>query len=49
MATREPKRDEGREARITMEAVVDAYDEVERAMSWYYYLEGRLHFPFNAV
>jgi hypothetical protein len=32
-----------------MEVVVDAYDEVERAMSWYYYLEDRLHFPFDAV
>ena len=25
-----------REERITMEAVVDAYDESERAMGWYY-------------
>lgn len=49
MKKREPRRDKTREDRITMEAVVDAYDEVERAMSWYYYLEGRLHFPFNAV
>ncbi|WP_036485988.1 calcium-binding protein [Myxosarcina sp. GI1] len=40
--------DEVREERITMEAVVDAYDEVERAMGWYYYLEDRLNFPFQA-
>lgn len=49
MATRKPKRDEEREDRITMEVVVDAYDDVERAMGWYYYLEDRLHFPFDAV
>jgi len=46
---REPKREKKREDRITMEVVVDAYDEVERAMGWYCYLEGRLRFPFNAV
>ena len=28
--------------------VVDAYDEGERAMGWYYYLEDRLSFPFKA-
>jgi hypothetical protein len=49
VATREPKRDKHREDRIVMEVVVDAYDEVERAMGWYYYLEGRLHFPFTAI
>ena len=38
--------DRDRESRIEMEAVVDAYDEVERAMGWYYYLEDRLNFPF---
>lgn len=30
---------EVREERITMEVVVDAYDEMERAAGWYYYLE----------
>ena len=30
------KEDEAREHRIAMEAVVDAYDEIERAMGWYY-------------
>jgi hypothetical protein len=42
----EPKRDEAREERITMEIVVDAYDESERAMGWYCYLEDKLQFPF---
>jgi endonuclease I len=32
------ERDENREERIDMEVVVDAYDEEERAMGWYYYL-----------
>lgn len=31
------ERDETREERISMEAVVDAYNEEERAMGWYYY------------
>lgn len=31
-----------------MEAVVDAYNETERAMGWYYYLEGKIEPPFNA-
>jgi hypothetical protein len=37
-----------REDRIIMEIVVDAYNEQERAMGWYYYLEGKLKFPFTA-
>lgn len=41
-----PKRDEAREERITMEIVVDCYDEGERAMGWYCYLEDKLRFPF---
>lgn len=41
-----PKRDEAREERISMEIVVDAYDEGERAMGWYSYLEDKLHTPF---
>ncbi len=31
-----------------MEIVVDAYDENERALGWYYHLEERLQFPFKA-
>ncbi len=40
--------DEEREKRIMMEIVVDAYGEEERALSWYYYLEEKLQFPFRA-
>ncbi len=40
--------DEAREHRIDMEIVVDAYGEEERALSWYYYLEDKLNFPFLA-
>jgi len=32
-----------------MEIVVDAYDENERAMGWYYYLQDRIRFPFTAT
>lgn len=31
-----------------MEIVVDAYNEEERAMGWYCYLEEQLRFPFEA-
>jgi hypothetical protein len=41
-----PKRDEDREHRISMEIVVDANDEAERATGWYVYLEENLGFPF---
>jgi hypothetical protein len=43
---KQPGRDDAREERITMEIVVDAYDEAERATGWYYYLDDRLNFPF---
>jgi hypothetical protein len=42
------EKDEEREDRIAMEIVVDAYDEEERAMGWYYYLDDKLRFPFKA-
>lgn len=42
------KNDPAREYRIIMEVVVDAYGPDERAMGWYYYLEGKLDFPFAA-
>jgi Calcium binding len=42
------KKDDVREHRIDMEVVVDAYDEQERAMGWYNYLEDKLAFPFQA-
>ena len=41
-------KDPVREDRIHEEAVVDAYGPEEKAMSWYYYLEGKLTFPFEA-
>ena len=44
----EAKRNSKREERITMEIIVDAYSPEEQAMGWYYYLEGKLHFPFLA-
>ncbi len=37
-----------REHRIDYEIVVDAYDEGERAMGWYYYLQDKITFPFSA-
>lgn len=40
--------DEIREERIEMEIIVDAYNEVEQAMGWYYYLQDKLDFPFRA-
>jgi Calcium binding len=41
------KKDDLREHRIDMEVVVDAYNEQERAMGWYYYLQDKLAFPFQ--
>ncbi len=41
-------RDETREDRILMEAIVDAYGEEEQTMGWYYYLDDKMHFPFMA-
>jgi hypothetical protein len=37
-----------RENRILFEIVVDAYDEIERAMGWYCYLQDKLQVPFKA-
>ncbi len=42
------EKDEAREHRITYQAIVDCYDEIEQAMGWYCYLEDRLAFPFRA-
>jgi len=41
-------KDEAREHRILMDVIVDAYDDEERAMGWYYYLEDKIQFPFTA-
>ena len=37
-----------RERRIEQEIVVDAYTPEERSISWFYYLEEKLAFPFRA-
>jgi len=41
-------RNHDRESRIHEEIIVDAYGPEEQAMSWYYYLEDKLQFPFQA-
>lgn len=41
------RKDPEREDRIHNEAIVDAYGPEEQAMSWYYYLENKIHFPFH--
>jgi len=46
--TRACAKDEMRDERIAMEAVVDAYDSSERAMGWYYYLHDKMKVPFKA-
>ena len=43
------KKDPVREDRIHNEAIVDAYGPEEQAMSWYYYLENNIRFPFQAT
>src|SRR5216683_400178 len=43
-----PKRSHIREERIRNEAVVDAYGPEEQALGWYFYLENKLRFPFQA-
>jgi hypothetical protein len=45
---RKPKINRSREDRIEMEVVVDANGPEERAMGWFYYLEEKLAFPFQA-
>ena len=42
------KENKEREKRIDMEIVVDAYNEEDRAMGWYYYLDDKLQVPFKA-
>lgn len=46
MAT--PRLNRAREKRIDYEVVVDCYTSEERAMGWFYYLEEKLSFPFEA-
>jgi hypothetical protein len=42
------RRNHDRENRISEEIIVDAYGPEEQAMSWYYYLEDKIQFPFQA-
>ena len=37
-----------REERIENEAIVDAYGPEEQTLGWYYYLENKIRFPFQA-
>ncbi len=48
MKKRPPQREEPREERITMEIIVDAYNESEVRTGWSCYLENTLAFPFEA-
>jgi hypothetical protein len=45
---RKPTKDPVSEDRIHNGAIVDAYGSGEKAMSWYYYLENKIRFPFSA-
>ena len=42
------KKDPIREERIRDEVIVDTNGPEEQAMGWYYYLEDKLQFPFQA-
>ena len=45
---RKPNKDPVREDRIDNEIIVDAYGPEERIMGWYYYLDDKIRFPFQA-
>jgi Calcium binding len=42
------QRDPIREDRIQNEVIVDAYGPEEQAMGWYYHLDDKIRFPFQA-
>ena len=42
------ERNEEREERIAMEAIVDTYGSEEQAMGWFCYLDEKIEFPFRA-
>jgi hypothetical protein len=42
------KKDPVREERIHNEAIVDANGPEEQVMGWYYYLDDKIRFPFQA-
>jgi hypothetical protein len=45
---KKPKKDPVREDRIHNEAIADANGPEEQVMGWYYYLEDKILFPFQA-
>ena len=45
---RRRKKDPVREDRMDNEVIVDACGEDERVMGWYYYLDDKIRFPFEA-
>jgi hypothetical protein len=45
---KKPKKDPVREDRIHNEAIADANGPEEQIMGWYYYLEDKIRFPFQA-
>ncbi|HEY6302608.1 MAG TPA: calcium-binding protein [Terriglobales bacterium] len=45
---KKPKKDPVREDRIDNEIIVDAYGPEEQIMGWYYYLDDKIRFPFQA-
>jgi hypothetical protein len=45
---KKPAKDRVREERIRNEVIVDAYGPQEQAMGWYYHLDGKMLFPFQA-
>ncbi|MGA7634659.1 MAG: calcium-binding protein [Terriglobales bacterium] len=42
------QKDPGREDRIYNDIIVDANGPEEQAMGWYYYLDDKIRFPFQA-
>jgi hypothetical protein len=45
---KKPAKDPVRENRIRNKVIVDAYGPEEHATGWYYYLDGKMRFPFQA-
>jgi len=45
---KKPKKDPVRENRIHNEAIADANGPEEQVMGWYYYLDDKIRFPFQA-
>jgi hypothetical protein len=45
---KKPKKDPVREERIHNDAIADANGPEEQVMGWYYYLDDKIRFPFQA-